>query len=86
MVYIGDGLTDIPCFFVINQNGGTSFGIWHTGRSASAKINILKQILKTKRVLGTYAPKYGSTQELGQLIRIAVQTICSDIVLEKARA
>ena len=86
MIYIGDGLTDIPCFSLINMNGGVSYGILDMSKTASAKINTFKQLLKTKRVLGTYAPKYGKNDDLGGLIRLTVQSRCSDIVIERAKS
>jgi hypothetical protein len=86
MIYIGDGLTDIPCFSLVNLNGGVSYGILDMSKTASAKINTFKQLLKTRRVLGTYAPKYGKNEDLGGLIRLTVQSRCSEIVIERARA
>lgn len=56
MIYIGDGLTDIPCFSLVNFYGGVSYGVLSTDKAASAKINIFNQLLRTKRVLGTYMP------------------------------
>lgn len=86
MIYIGDGLTDIPCFSLINLNRGVSYGILDMSKTPSAKINTFKQLLKTKRVLGTYAPKYGKSDDLGGLIRLTVQSRCSDIVIERAKS
>jgi len=83
MLYIGDGLTDIPCFSLVNQNEGTSFGILHTERTASVKIKILEDILKTKRTVGAYAPRYGKKEPLGDLIRLTVEKIAADNFITK---
>jgi 2-hydroxy-3-keto-5-methylthiopentenyl-1-phosphate phosphatase len=86
MIYIGDGLTDIPCFSLVNINGGVSYGILDMNKTASAKMNTFRELLKTKRVLGTYAPKYGRKEDLGGLIRLTVQSRCSEIIIEKAKS
>jgi len=83
MLFIGDGLTDIPCFSLVGQMGGLSFGIIHTEKTSSAKIKIFEQILLTKRTLGTYAPRYGKNNTLGGLIRLRVQSKCDYIRLER---
>lgn len=31
MIYIGDGMTDIPCFSLVRQNGGVAFGVFKPG-------------------------------------------------------
>lgn len=83
MLYIGDGITDIPCFSLVGEKGGLSFGIHHTEKTASYKIKIFKQILQTKRVMGAYAPRYGKSGTLGDFIRIKVRSRCDDILLER---
>ncbi len=86
MIYIGDGLTDIPCFSLVNINGGVSYGILDMNKTSSAKIDTFEKLLKTKRVLGTYAPRYGKNEDLGGLIRLTVQSMCSKIVIERAKS
>lgn len=83
MIYIGDGLTDIPCFSLVGEKGGMSFGIHHTDKTASAKMKIFEQILLTKRVMGTCMPRYGRGTSLGQSIRLCVQSRCNNIKLER---
>lgn len=82
MIYIGDGLTDIPCFSLVKRFGGTTFGVFNPGEEAKAK-RALVEFLIPKRVISMHAPKYGRKNELGALIRAAVTTQCSRIKLER---
>lgn len=78
MIYVGDGLTDIPCFSLLRQAGGYSFGVFEPTEPENAKRALLK-FLKTDRVISMHAPKYRKEDELGALLRATVTTIASDI-------
>ena len=82
MIYVGDGLTDIPCFSLVSKNGGTAFGVFHPAEQKSAKRAFL-EFLKTGRVVSCHAPKYRATDELGSLLRAAVMTRCQAIKIER---
>jgi len=77
MIYIGDGLTDIPCFSLIRNNNGDTFGVFHRRKDLSKKMRIYSNILKPNRILGTYYPEYGEEQQLGEMIRLAASTWCA---------
>ena len=82
MIYVGDGLTGIPCFSLLKKEGGTAFGVFNPTEESSAKRAFL-EFLKTGRVISIHAPKYRRTDELGSLIRAAVSTRCSRIKMEE---
>jgi phosphoglycolate phosphatase-like HAD superfamily hydrolase len=85
MIYVGDGLTDIPCFSLIKKNGGTTFGVFHPKSEKSAKRALL-EFLKTDRVVSCHAPKYRKSDELGSLLRTAVIQRCQAIDLQRQGA
>ncbi|MBA3691179.1 MAG: haloacid dehalogenase-like hydrolase [Actinobacteria bacterium] len=85
MIYVGDGLTDIPCFSLLKASGGTPFGVFDPAREESAKRAFLK-FLQPERVVGMHAAKYGPTDELGALIRTAVQAKATDATVRRAQA
>jgi phosphoglycolate phosphatase-like HAD superfamily hydrolase len=85
MIYVGDGLTDIPCFSLLKAAGGTPFGVFDPAREESAKRAFLK-FLQPDRVVGMHAAKYGRTDELGALIRTAVQANITDATVRRAQA
>lgn len=85
MIYVGDGLTDIPCFSLLKKEGGTAFGVFNPTQESSAKRAFL-EFLKTSRVISIHAPKYRKTDELGSLIRAAVSTRCTKIKMQEHEA
>lgn len=85
MIYVGDGLTDIPCFSLIKKMGGIAFGVFNPLEEKSAKRALL-EFLHTDRVISMHAPKYRKTDELGSLLRAAVSNVANRIELEKNEA
>ncbi len=86
MIYVGDGLTDIPCFSLLGKNGGSCFAVKHMNRSLSERLKIYREIIKTKRTYNQAPPNYRKDQLLGDNLRLAVMSLCQDIVLAKHKA
>ena len=63
MIYVGDGLTDIPCFSLVNNNGGTTFGVFQPGTESARQA--FQRFLKTDRVNSLHSPKYEPDADLG---------------------
>ena len=84
MIYVGDGLTDVPCFSLLERNGGRGFGVFDPKRDGSPKKG-WEKLVAPKRVVSLNAPRYGKNDDLGSLLRVAVSSICSDLDL-KTRA
>ena len=85
MIYIGDGFTDVPCFSLLNANGGQSFGVFDPKREGSPK-KAYEKLVMPKRVVTMNSPRYSKDDDLGALLRIAVQTICSQMELRARNA
>lgn len=79
MIYVGDGLTDIPCFSLVSKNNGLSFGILQRDEHGAAKREIFDDLLRDKRVTSMHSPRYGKMDDLGTMLRTAVARICTDI-------
>ena len=85
IIYVGDGLTDIPCFSLVGHNGGTAFGVFDPTRELSAR-QAFQQFLKAGRVVSAHHPRFGEDDELGSLLQIAVASVCTRITLERDTA
>lgn len=85
MIYVGDGLTDIPCFSLVKRMGGMAFGIFNPLEQRSAKRALL-EFLSTDRVISMHAPRYRKSDELGALLRAAVSTVAQRALLESKEA
>jgi phosphoglycolate phosphatase-like HAD superfamily hydrolase len=84
MIYVGDGLTDIPCFSLIEKGDGVAFGVFQSGKESAKQA--FQRFLETKRVHSLHHTDFGPDAELGSLLRAAVSTTCSNILIREARA
>jgi len=78
MIYLGDGLTDVPCFSLLDHFGGRAFGVFDPKKAGSPK-KAWEQLVAPKRVTSMNAPKYRKTDELGALLHAAVKGLCLDL-------
>jgi phosphoglycolate phosphatase-like HAD superfamily hydrolase len=85
MIYVGDGLTDIPCFSLVSLFKGRAFGVFDPEKKDKAK-DALEKFLIPNRVIGMHAPRYAKNHELGSLLRVAAGKVAVDIQLERSAA
>jgi phosphoserine phosphatase len=85
MIYVGDGLTDVPCFSLIQHFGGQSFGVFDPKKQGSPKKG-LETLVAPKRVMTLNSPRYGKSDDLGALLRTAVNQLCVEFDLRTRRA
>lgn len=81
IVYVGDGVTDIPCFSTLKHFGGIGFGVFDPKKPDKAK-TALEKFLQPHRVVTMAAPRYSRDSELGVFLRQAVANRCGAISLE----
>lgn len=83
MIYVGDGLTDIPCFSLIRERGGWTFGVWSPNKSPK---QAFQDLLQQRRVDSLHSPDYQHDADLGAMIRAAVETLVASIELDTEQA
>jgi phosphoserine phosphatase len=82
VVYVGDGLTDIPCFSTVKHFGGEAFGVFDPTNPEKAKRALL-EFLVPKRVVGMYKPRYDANDDLGALLRAWVINRATAIQIDR---
>jgi phosphoserine phosphatase len=85
MTYVGDGLTDIPCFSLLAKFGGAAFGVFDASQESKAK-RALTEFLRPGRVLGMHSPRYGAADDLGALLRAHVAQTCTRMEVARGQA
>jgi hypothetical protein len=85
MIYVGDGITDIPCFSMLLKFKGLAFGVFDPAKRDKAKL-ALEEFLQPNRVVSMHAPKFTPDSELGAMLRTAVANRCLAIQLQRKAA
>ena len=64
MVYIGDGLTDVPCMKLVKTNGGYSIAVYQSRKKAK-----VEELLIHERVDYLALADYTENSELDKIVR-----------------
>lgn len=67
MIYIGDGMTDVPCMRLVKMNGGESIAIYHKD-----SIDTAKRLLTDKRVGYICRADYSANSELENIVKLVI--------------
>ena len=64
MIYIGDGMTDVPCMKLVKLNGGHSIAVYKKDKTAG------NELLKDRRVDYTLKADYREGKELDSIVKM----------------
>ena len=78
MIYLGDGMTDVPCMQVVKNNGGKSIAIY----SKKDKTNI-QRLVKEKRVNFAFTANYTEGSNLDSTVKSIIKQIAVDNELKR---
>lgn len=67
MIYIGDGITDVPCMTLVKEKGGESIAIYHEDSKEKAV-----RLLKDKRVGYICKDDYSEHTELESVVKLLI--------------
>ncbi len=70
MIYIGDGLTDVPCMKLVKQSGGHSIAIYDPDQQRKAA-----SLLKHERVDWMFEADYSEGSELDRTMKLLLQNL-----------
>ena len=70
MIYIGDGLTDIPCMTLIKEKGGTAISVYPAGQKEKSI-----QLVQDERVNYACKGDYSSNSQIDKLIKLILDSI-----------
>jgi hypothetical protein len=82
ILYLGDGLTDVPCMTVIRKNGGYAIAVYNPKESAG--LEQCKQLLDAQRVDFIAEADYTGGTELVDLIKLLLGNIHEGIKYGRA--
>ena len=81
MIFVGDGFTDVPCFSLIQKNGGIAIGVYD--RDNREKWGKAWGFVEDGRVSNLAAANYRKDSGLYDSLMMAVESICDKIALSK---
>ncbi len=78
MIYIGDGMTDIPCMKMVKEKGGKSIALYPTGRSET-----VKPLVDDDRINYVCAADYSPNSTLEKIVKLMIENMA---ILERLKA
>lgn len=88
MIYIGDGISNIPCFSLVKDRSGRVFGVIDSddGNEGLLKQRAIREVGSPRRAGNLNAPMYGEGGRLSSLIRLTIEGICTDRTIDELEA
>ncbi|MBE6934045.1 MAG: haloacid dehalogenase-like hydrolase [Ruminococcaceae bacterium] len=77
MIYIGDGLTDVPCMKLVKQSGGHSVALYQPGKAHKTA-----PLLKHDRVDWMFEADFSEGSELDTTMKILLENLARDSKLK----
>ncbi|MFV0552118.1 MAG: HAD family hydrolase [Anaerorhabdus sp.] len=81
MIYVGDGLTDVPCMKLVKENGGKSIVVYNK-KKKNAK-DLAKSLIQQKRANYMSPSDYSSQKEMEKLVSKILENIQKEAALEE---
>ena len=80
MIYIGDGLTDVPCMKLVRDKGGLSLAVYNKSKKNSKKL--AQQLFDENRCSGFFPADYSNNSLLSNCVENYLRLLASKIDFE----
>lgn len=77
MIFVGDGLTDVPCFSLVMKQGGKAIGVYD--KNSKSKWKQAWNFVEDGRVKNLHSADYGARSDLSNSLAMAVDAIAASI-------
>ena len=81
MIYIGDGLTDVPCMKLVKQSGGHSIALYQPGKAYKTA-----PLLRHDRVDWMFEADFSEGSQLDKTMKLLLEHLSSDSRLNQLHA
>ncbi len=81
MIFVGDGFTDVPCFSIMNQNGGTALAVVDRKNVRARKK--AWGFVEDGRVVNLHSANYNTDSDLVLSLEMAITAIINKSKLQK---
>ncbi|WP_218081753.1 HAD family hydrolase [Anthocerotibacter panamensis] len=82
MIFVGDGLTDVPCFSLLTKEKGMAVAVYD--RKHVQKWERAYQFIAEKRVSTLYSANYSEGSDLSNFLVMAVRNLAERIAVSKS--
>lgn len=83
MIYVGDGMTDIPCMRLVKNYGGHSIAVYNP--ADKGKRREMNTLIRDNRVNYVCAADYSAGSEMDNLVKSIIDKIAADLRLEQMK-
>ena len=70
MIYIGDGLTDVPCMTLVKEKGGFAISVYPSNKKEGSI-----KLLQDNRVNYACRSDFGANSQLEKLVKLILESI-----------
>ena len=84
MIYVGDGMTDIPCMKLVKNYGGHSIAVYNPEDKGKRKE--MNTLIRDNRVNFVCAADYSDGSEMDNVVKSIMDKIAADLRLEQLEA
>lgn len=81
MIYVGDGLTDVPCMKLVKENGGKSIVVYNKKKKNTK--NLAKSLIEQKRANYMSPSDYSNQKEMEKLVSKILENMQKEAELEE---